>query len=542
MKKYLLCLIALCNVSFAQVVGTQPSANATYTQSQNLLNPTANSWVGTIQGQNGGFSGGTTPAFNPGTNTIIFGYVMAPATQTIAINQALSAAGVGIKIGGYSYSWNIQNDPLAFQYGTVTGRVTLRDSSGSVLQSYNYNYPQMPGAGFVSYSGTQWFPVDYSLASVSNLELNFTGKDQTFWAGYYGPQVRNPTLSLQYTPDLCVSNPLSDPSCPGYAAALLNQQCTSNPLFSPSCPGYTVAMCSANPLYSQACAGYAAAYFTQQCSINPLYDKNCPGYQTALQNQQCETNPLSSTTCSGYAEAYLAQQCSLDGLFSTQCPNYAEAYAKKNILGISTTSSSSSTSSNKVSVTEPTTTVSNSGKVETSVSKTGDSVVDSVLDTKATSAAPDATATVKLSEPSTAKTDSINTQTTVKSEPKTESKPTTKTETASRQTTNEKKEESKQSSNEQKQAALEKAKQELKKAETANSFEGQIAVQRNVIEAMSFVPGFTSYAQSNIPDVLGRQLQKQYGRDVVDNRNVGRKLFGGSDRLHEEMVNEQYRK
>lgn len=535
--------MVLCNISYAQVVGTQPSANATYTQSQNLLNPTVNSWVGTVQGQNGGFSGGTTPAFNPTTNTIIFGYMMASATQTIALNSALASAGVGLKVGGYSYSWNINNDPSSGQYGSLTGRVSLKDAAGNSLQTYNYNYPQLMGAGFVSYSGTQWFPQDYSLTNTYNLELSFTGKDQTFWAGYYGPQVRNPSLSALYTPDLCVSNPLSDPNCPGYAAALLNQQCTANPLFNPSCPGYTIAMCSSNPLFSQSCPGYAAAYLTQQCSINPLYDKNCPGYATALQNQQCETNPLSSTSCSGYAEAYLAQQCASDGLYSTQCPNYAEAYAKKNILGISTTTTSSlSASSNKVSVTEPTVTVSSSGKVETSVSKTGDSVVDSVLETKATSAAPDATATVKLSEPNVAKSETINSQAAVKSETKSETKTTAKAETSTRQSQSDKKEDNKQSSKEQKQTAIEKAKSELKKAETANSFEGQVAVQRNVIEAMSFVPGFSSYAQSNIPDVLGRQLQKQYGRDVVDNRNVGRRLFGGSDRLHEEMVNEQYRK
>ena len=92
-----------------------------------------------------------------------------------------------------------------------------------------------------------------------------------------------------------------------------------------------------------------------------------------------------------------------------------------------------------------------------------------------------------------------------------------------------------------KQASNEKAKEEMKKAESAKTFESQIAVQPNVISAMSFVPGFSSYAQANVPDVLQKQLQKQYGRDVIDNRNVGRRLFGGSDRLHEEMINQQYK-
>jgi hypothetical protein len=196
--------------SYAQ---TQPSPNLTYSTTPNLLNPTVNAWTGTVQGQNAGYSGGTTPAFNPSTNTIIFGYTMATAAQTIAINQALS--GTGIQVGGYNYSWNINNDPVTGQYGTLTGRVILRDAGGNALQTYNYNYPQQSG-GFINFSGTQWFPQDYTLANLSNLELSFTGKDARFWAGYYGPQVRTPSLSLRYTVDPCATNPAYSPSCPGY--------------------------------------------------------------------------------------------------------------------------------------------------------------------------------------------------------------------------------------------------------------------------------------------------------------------------------------
>ena len=550
MKNYLLPLLLLCSVSYAQVVGVQPTPGVPYTQSSNLLNPTVSSWAGTVAGQNAGFVGGTTPAFNAGTNTIIFGYVMAPATQTIAINQALAAVGAGIKIGGFSYSWNIQNDPMAGQYGTVSSSITLRDSAGSILQNYRSNYPQMPGAGFVTYSGTQWFPQDYSLPNVSTLDVSFTGKDQTYWAGYYGPQVRNPSLSLQYTPDLCASNPLSSPNCPGYAAAYQTQQCSLNPLFDPSCPGYTLAQCNINPLFSPICPNYQAAYLAQQCSLNPLYDPICPGYAAASAAQQCSVNPLSDVNCPGYAAAYLTQQCSLNPLYDTSCPGYAAAYAKKNILNTTTTSTASSTTTTtKVSTVEPTVSVSSSGKVETAVSKTGDSAVDSVIETKATAAAPDVTATVQLTPSPSTGGQNVGTQTVTQTQQtKTETKTTSsnieqqtvrtaRTERSEQKSgTNESK-----SSTEMKQASNEKAKQEMKKVESAKTFESQVAVQQNVISAMSFVPGFSTYAQSNVPDILQKQLQKQYGKDVIDNRNVGRRMFGGSDRLHEEMVGQQYR-
>jgi hypothetical protein len=71
------------------------------------------------------------------------------------------------------------------------------------------------------------------------------------------------SYTVNATGNLCLSNPLSDPSCPGYAEAYLTQQCSLNALYNPSCPGY------------------AHAYFTQQCTLNALYDRECPGYAEA---------------------------------------------------------------------------------------------------------------------------------------------------------------------------------------------------------------------------------------------------------------------
>jgi hypothetical protein len=529
-KKHLFLLLLLCNVSYAQVVGTQPTSGVSYTQSGELLNPTVNSWTGTVQGQNGGYSGGTTPAFNPNTNTIIFGYTTASATQTIAINQALAASGTGIKIGGYTYSWSINNDSATDQYGTLSSTVSLKDTSGSTLQSYITNYPQMTGVGFIPYSGTQWFPQDYSLSSVSDLELKFTGKDAKFWAGYYGPQVRNPSLKLEYTVDLCASNPLSDPACPGYAAAYQTQQCSINPLFNPSCPNYTTTQCTINPLFSQACPGYQAANLSLQCSLNPLYDISCPGYESA------------------YAAAQLTQKCNSDPLYSTSCPKYTEEYAKKNILGISTTSTSTTTSQ---TTNVPTTTVSNDGKVKTEVSKTGDSNVDSVIETKATSASPsDTTSTVKLSPSTGGQSVNTNTNTQGSAQPqqttKTENK-TTPSASERQQPARAERSETKSGTNEgksnteMKQASNQKAKEEMKKAEGAKTFDAQIATQASVVNAISFVPGFDSYQTVKIVDVNALQLQRQYGKDVVDNKRLGRGLFGATDLKHQEMTNQQYR-
>jgi hypothetical protein len=73
-------------------------------------------------------------------------------------------------------------------------------------------------------------------------------------------------------------------------------------------------MCLVDPLSSPTCAGYAQAFLTQQCGLNPLYDPSCAGYTQAYYNQQCSINPLYDRGCSGYAEAYaLANLVSTSG-------------------------------------------------------------------------------------------------------------------------------------------------------------------------------------------------------------------------------------
>lgn len=124
----------------------------------------------------------------------------------------------------------------------------------------------------------------------------------------------NETVSYITQGNLCITNPLSSPSCPNYQEAYTAQQCAISPLYNPSC------------------SGYEQAYFAQQCSLNPLYDRLCQGYAEAYLAQQCSISQLYSTQCNGYQDAYYAQQCSLNGLYDSQCPNYAEAYALANIL------------------------------------------------------------------------------------------------------------------------------------------------------------------------------------------------------------------
>jgi|GEM_PF-5478094 len=344
--------------------------------------------------------------------------------------------------------------------------------------------------------------------------------------------------------DMCLTNPLSSPSCPGYAAAYLTQQCSISALYDPSCPGY------------------AAAYFTQQCTANPLFDVNCPGYASAYLNYQCSINSLYSTTCPGYEQAYFNQQCSLNGLYSQQCPNYATAYATKMLLEqqnmASTVATAGVIARNDPSNTQPSTTtasatVSSDGSVAVGVSRTGDSNVDRVIAAPAptTNSAAAPSAPVQLAPPPPAP---AAPQQQAQQERKPENKPEAGEKTAAPQTQqaqggNEKPAapNARQALQERRQAAaraeaVEKGKNLANEMGKVADMESQKQIQNVVIQAMGFTPGFDSYSKAMIPDGVGYRPYTVYGNQrTVDNRSALR-MFGGSDRVHNEMVESQYAK
>ena len=383
-----------------------------------------------------------------------------------------------------------------------------------------------------------------------------------------------------YVYDPCTTNPLYASSCPGYQAAYTEQQCSVNPLYSTTCSGYQAAytqqQCSINPLYSMTCSGYQAAYHNQQCSINALSFTDCPGYASAYLNQQCSINALYSTTCSGYAEAYKAQQCSLDGLYDRTCPNYSTAYATKMLLeqqgtaGIVATAGTvarNDPANAPVSTTTASATVGSDGAVSVGVSKTGDSNVDKAIasPSPSTNSAGAPAAAVQLAPPAPApqqqmaqnepkgggdkpepkggnkqedkKDDSPkgsggsnspqNTNTTQASSNK-PAAPTARQELQARREAAAKAE------------AVEKGKNLANEMGKAADMEAQKQIQNVVIQAMGFTPGFDTYGKTIMNDVVGYKPYSIYNNQKnIDNR-ANLRMFGGTDRLHNDMVESQY--
>ena len=356
---------------------------------------------------------------------------------------------------------------------------------------------------------------------------------------------------LQYQ---CSINPLYSTTCVGYEQAYFNQQCTANPLYNSRCTGYAEAyrtqQCSINPLYSTTCDGYAGAYHAQQCSLNPLYSNTCTGYAAAYKTQQCTLNALYATDCPGYAAAYKTQQCNLNGLYDKTCPNYAEAYAKKMVLeqqGMATTVATAGVIARNAPTTTSSPTTDSSGEVKVAV--VADQNVNSVIQTTATSASPAqaATATVPLTPPPPPPAE-------IKAGPAPQDKKPEggpqqaggpapqggaqggeKPQPTARQALAERRQEA------AKKEAVEKGKNLANEMGKAADMEAQKQVQNVVIQAMGFTPGFDAYGKATIPQTVGYKPFTIYNnQNNVDNRRLGRGLYGPSDRLHNELVDSQY--
>jgi hypothetical protein len=270
------------------------------------------------------------------------------------------------------------------------------------------------------------------------------------------------------------------------------------------------------------------------CS-DPLVNVNCPGHQQALFDQQCSQNTLYSPACPGYADAYNLWQisvctvdplafygqcetiaptvwfnylCSLDPLYDKECSGYAEAFALKYIIGQDTETTIESETEN----------------VDSSVTET--------TQTASTSPADSSTAAVSLTaQPATTPQPAATTST--RTEPAARTTPTARQALAQRRAA--------AAAAQAAQRAKDNPEGTSEAMDSADSMEQQVELQNAVLGAMSFVPGFDAYGRVTLPDAPGYKPFEIYSGQRNVDTPAARGLLGRSDRLHQEMIDAQYR-
>ena len=428
-------------------------------------------------------------------------------------------------------------------YQTATAQCSTNPLSAGYCPEYNTALTQCTANGLA-----------YSYCPTYQSELTYCSTDPLF---------NNLCPTYQTATAQCSANPLTASYCPNYQSA--STQCSTNPLSASYCPNYQTAttQCSTNPLYASYCPGYQTA--TSSCSANSLNHSYCPGYTSALTT--CSTNPLSNSLCSGYTAASSA--CSNNQLTYSYCPSYTTTLAacgsnpQSNTMcpGYSTTASSSGSGSNSTPIVVA---QASSDPAAQAAPIVADPVVNSVVTTKSTATNSEASpaAAVKLTQPAPATTTASPVAAAAAAQEKKEEKKAEekkaeekKTESSTTSTASssgsssggdkDKPKTARQEIQERREAAakakaIEDGKNLAGKVGEAATMEAQVAVQNVVIQAMGFTPGFDAYGRAMLPDAAGyRPFEIYKGQRNIDNPS-GRRFMTGSDRLHTEMVDQQY--
>ena len=165
-------------------------------------------------------------------NQINFSYGMTELYQMINVGKALPNNGAGLVTTGYRLKFEAKNgngwDDGRQDY--LKAQVTLYGpNNAKVLEqhSYDLNY-KFDWTYFIYDSNWNNTKVGYRENQVGNVKLSFYGMDNNFWQGPYGPEIRDITFSLKYRPDPCIKNPLFSPECPNFSKELAEKTATTS--------------------------------------------------------------------------------------------------------------------------------------------------------------------------------------------------------------------------------------------------------------------------------------------------------------------------
>ena len=162
---------------------------------------------------------GPNPIVRPG-DSINFSYGMTNLYQLQTIANILPNTGTGLSVNGYNFGFTAKNgngwDDGRMDY--LTAYVSLYGANGSTV--FNKNYDLNSRFNWTTFNYSETFNSPFASKDLGSVQYGFVGRDNNFWAGPYGPEIYNVSFSLKYSVDPCATNVLSSPTCSGYFEAL----------------------------------------------------------------------------------------------------------------------------------------------------------------------------------------------------------------------------------------------------------------------------------------------------------------------------------
>lgn len=162
---------------------------------------------------------GPNPIVRPGNN-INFSYGWTDLYQQIQLSNAITASIPGLRINGYNFSFTAKNGN-GWDNGQPDYLYAYTQFNGTNGESvYNRTHNISNQYNWTGFNFGDTFATPYAVKDLSTVRYGFVGSDSNGWAGPYGPEITNVSFSLKYSVDPCTTNPMHSPTCPGYLEAL----------------------------------------------------------------------------------------------------------------------------------------------------------------------------------------------------------------------------------------------------------------------------------------------------------------------------------
>lgn len=253
---------------FTSYSNSQTLTPGTESYTENLTNFTSEATPTTSTWQNAGTIGEPLTCWSPGdsgycgplpmvsawgegSNIINFSYQLTDLYQVVNIGTALANTGTGINVTGFNFSFtakngngwdNGQQDYLSAYVKFYSNSQGQGKGQNNLAESYFYDLNYQ--FGWTQFNYNETFKNSYDISKLSTAQYGFVGGDSNGFAGPYGPEVFNTSFSLKYSVDPCASNVFYSPSCPGYFDAIakltsLPEDPTVYTVFEPTAPAST---------------------------------------------------------------------------------------------------------------------------------------------------------------------------------------------------------------------------------------------------------------------------------------------------------------
>jgi hypothetical protein len=166
---------------------------------------------------------GPSPIVRPG-NQINFSYGSSYIYQQQHISTLLPLS-TGLQVNGYNFGFTAKNGNGwdDGRVDTLMALVRFWDNTngrGATNLLYGDVYDLTRKYNWTTFDYSKTFTTPLSVPSIGQVQYGFIGRDNNGWAGPYGPEIYNVNFSLKYSVDPCITNPMYSPTCPGYLDAL----------------------------------------------------------------------------------------------------------------------------------------------------------------------------------------------------------------------------------------------------------------------------------------------------------------------------------